>query len=491
MRSRCKSLMMGRVMIALAAVLLGAPAARAEPVGTIRVPESVPSLETPEVSPPLLAPAPFNGAWAKPDHHPLGVHLDNYNLTREQIEAAASTGCRLVRVAIPMEHFLAEAEPDWAVLDQVVSRLKRAGFEIMPVLTARVPVVEFYVAFCEAVATRYGATFTHYQLLDNINYSIGLSSQSYTDLVSLARTAIVLADSDARIVSGGIRGADLTYLEMLESQGALRSLDVIALSLFPPKGAIERTSDAPMSEHSLPYAADVVSWAAQRRMHVWVTSFGVSTCYNWVGVDQAEQAAMYARGALYLGWLGVERIIFASIQDSDPSGQRPAQCCGLLDISGAPKASYYALRTLNEAIKGCYHITPPFRFQGYTFQQPEADDLWVYSQGGFDPVSPDPDPLAQFQVHNLSIFGFWFYEPESEEYLLIYWLGEDPRFETLLTLNVGHIGLTPLARFILLDNAPSPVQYFPAQNFLYLPYQPVDTIPGVIRFEVNEHGRAG
>jgi len=479
---------LGMALLLLGLGGLAAPQdVRAEPVASIKLPETIPSLES-KAAQSLLDPPPLNGAWAEPGHRPLGVQLDNYSLTQEQIEAAASTGCKLVRLPIPMEHFLEDAEPDWAVLDQVVSRLNRAGFEILPLLTAKVAVPEFYVSFCSAVAERYGRTFEYYQLLDNINYKIGLETQDYADLISLARAAIILADRDARIVCGGIRGSDLTYLDMLESQGAMRGIDVIALNLYPPKGAVENPGRGSMAEHSLPYVDYVLGWAQQRGKRVWVTSFGVSTSLNWVGVDQAAQAAAYARGALYLGWLGVECIIFAAIQDSDPSGQRPAETCGLLDVSGAPKASYYVLRSLNQAIAGAYHIQPPFMYQGFTFQKPEAQDLWVAAE--LQDV-PGSDALEQFQVHGLQVYSFWFYSPESEEYTLIYWLAEEPLYPTLLTLNLGSVGLTPEERFILLDNAPSAVTYYPAQNFIYLPYQPASTVPGVIKFEVNENGRAG
>lgn len=484
---RAVRIMMNTLAVLAAAGLLAPRGAQAEQIASIRLPETMPSL-LPEPVPSLLDPPPLNGAWAETGHRPLGVQLDNYSLTREQIDAAANTGCGLVRLPIPMEHFLEDAEPDWAVLDQVVSRLNRAGFEVLPVLTARVAVPEFYIGFCSAVAERYGRTFEYYQLLDNINYKIGLETRDYADLVSLARAAIVLADRDAKIVCGGVRGSDLTYLEMLEQQGAIRGIDVIALNLFPPRGAVESIAYGSMAEHSLPYVDYVLNWAGERGKQVWVTSLGVSTCLNWVGVDQAAQAAAYARGALYLGWLGVERIIFAAIQDTDPSGERPAECCGLLDVTGAPKASYYVLRSLNQAIAGAYHIQLPFLYQGFTYQQPEAQDLWLAAE--LVDV-PGADAIEQFRVHGLQVYAFWFYAPESEEYTLIYWLADEPLYPTLLTLNLGHTGLTPRERFILLDNAPSPVNSYPAQNFVYLPYQPASTVPGVIKFEVNENGRAG
>lgn len=461
--------------------------ARAERIATIRIPETLPGLPADDEFKPLLDPQPLNSSWAEPGYHPLGVHLDNYELTREQIDAAQSTGCGLVRLAIPMEQFIDEAQPDWAVLDQVVSRLKRAGFEILPVLTARAAIAEFYVEFCRKIAQRYGETFRYYQLLDNINYSIGLQTQDYAMLASRSRAAIILADPDAEIVSGGIRGVDLTYLDMLSNQGALDYVDILAFNLMPTRGGIETVADV-RSEHSLPYMLDAVDYAHARNKRVWVTSFGVSTSYNWVGVDQPEQASMYARGALYLGYIGAERIIFAAIQDSDVEMQQPARCCGLLDVYGAPKASYFALRTLNRVVAGAYHIAPQFPYQGWTYQQPEARDLLIAQELVNE---PGIDALSAFQVHNLQVFAFWFYAPATEEYRMVYWLSGGAKYRSLITFNLGHIGITPLERFILLDSATAPVAYQFAQNFLYVPYQPLDEIPGVICFEVNEHGRSG
>jgi len=475
------------LVLAALACLLGVAPVQAENQGSIKLPEYIPDLDVAELTPYILDPEPMFGAWANPANGPLGVHLDNYQVTPEMVEAARSTGCRLIRLAIPMEKFLEDADPDWAVLDQVISRINRAGFEILPVLTAKVAVPEFYVQFCDDVASRYGSTFTYYQLLDNINYKIGLTSRDYADLISLARTSIVLADRDAVIVSGGIRGADLTYLEMLQSQGAMSCIDIIALNLFPPRDGIEGTVNSMMSEHSLPYAGNIVEWAAQRGKRVWVTSMSVSSCYTWGGGDQIEQAQMYSRGALFLGFLGIERIIIGSIQDTDPSFQVPAGNCGLLDITGTPKASYYALRTLNSTIAGAYRVAAPCLHQGATYDQPDSSDMLMAPELiGVEGA----DVVRENRIHDLSIFSYWFYQPESEQYLMIYWLEKERRNNTLLKLIVGHIGLTPLEQFILLDNAPSPVRYTGAPTFQYIEYIPLSAMPGVIRFEVNEHGRS-
>ncbi|MCH7472149.1 hypothetical protein IIA79_04265 [bacterium] len=490
----------------LVAALLGASlvlhgGASAEPLGSIKLPEVIPPVSTDNLFPSLLEPLPHGGSWAAEGHRPLGVHLDNYNLTQTQIEAAQRTGCRLVRLAIPMERFLAEAEPDWAVLDQVVSRLERAGLEVLPVLTARVAIPEFYREFCSAVASRYCETFTYYQLLDNINYKIGLDSRGYADLLASVRTAIVLADADAVIVSGGIRGADLTYLEMLLQQGALNSLDVLAFNLYPPRDGVERAPSALRPEHSLPYMQDVILWAKQQGKRVWVTSLGVSTDYTWVGVDQVAQASIYARSALYLGWMGVERIIFAAIQDSDPDYRIPSRCCGLLDVFGTPKASFYALQALNRSVEGAYHVVPPFLFQGHTYNKPSAADLLAATEQLVERMrgtellnASDMDALPEFRIHELTIYAFWFFAPSEQEYRLIYWLEADQAYPTLVTLLIGAMGdfaLRPIERYFLLDNAPSPVNHGFAKNMIFLPYQPVDTIPGVIRFKVQGNGSSG
>lgn len=474
------------MVAALAAAVLLPCISQAQLLQSLKVPENAPELEQSQLTAPLLDPLPVNGSWAVPGHNPLGITLDSYDLTREQIEAAQRTGCRLVRLAIPMEHFLAEASPDWGVLDQVVSRLVRAGFEVMPVLNADTPVPQFYREFCSTVAARYGSAFKYYQILDNINYKIGIDSRSYAELVIAARAALTLSDPDAVIVSGGIRGADLTYLDMLRNQGALSAIDVLAFSLWPPVDGIETADSKARREHCLPFMEEIVAWARQNGKAVWVTALGVSTCYGWVGVDQPEQASIYARAALYLGWIGVEHIIISAIQDTDPAYENPAQCCGVLDISGEPKASYYALQALNRAVDGAYHVASPFLYQGYVFERPDVEDMIIMPDTS---VIESGDQYAEFKVHDIPVYGFWFYARGAQEYRFIYWLGKPLRYPALITLNVGSIGLTPVDRYILLDNAPSPVDYQLAQNFLYLPYQPLDEVPGVIRFEVNVNGR--
>jgi hypothetical protein len=54
-----------------------------------------------------------------------------------------------------------------------------------------------------------------------------------------------------------------------------------------------------------------------------------------------------------------------------------------------------------------------------------------------------------------------------------------------------HLGLTPDQRYILLNQAPQPVEYQFSGNSAYMPYLPIGRIPGVIHFKVNEHGRPG
>jgi hypothetical protein len=471
---------------ACCALLLAWPlVVRAELIDSLKISDQFPDIQGYDLNSNLLDPPPVNDAWATPGYHPLGVFLDNYSLTREQVEAAKQTGCGLVRLAVPMEHFLEQDEQDWAVLDQVISRLSRAGLEVLPVLTANSPIEEFYVPFCQQFATRYGSSIKYYQLLDNINYTINLSSKAYADLVLPARTAIKQVDPDAVIVCGGIRGVDLTYLQLLEAQGALHSIDVFAFNLFPTEQGLEGYSYL-RREHSLPYMEQAVAWLRARGKEAWVTSYGVSTCYNQNGVDQVTQAAMYARGSLYLGWIGVGHIIFAAIQDTDPDYAVPTQCCGLLDVTGRPKASYFTLQALNHAVNGAYHIQPSFDALCWLYQRPEAADI-VEAAGQAD--VPGTDGLVQFKVRGIPIYTFWFYAPQEQEYRLVYWMDSEGTYPTLMTLNVVHLGLTPVQRYILLNQAPQPVDFEFSGNSAYIPYIPAGRVPGVIHFKVNEHGR--
>src|SRR5688500_14705706 len=107
----------------------------------LRLPANIASL--PDEDPiDILNPPPASTAWAKPGHRPLGVTLNNYDLTQEQIEAVRQTGMGLARLYIPMEKFLTAEDADWATLDQVISRLQRADLEVLAVLDSASPVSE-------------------------------------------------------------------------------------------------------------------------------------------------------------------------------------------------------------------------------------------------------------------------------------------------------------------------------------------------------------
>jgi hypothetical protein len=480
--------------------------AGAESIGMLRLPENISPMQSdPPVQ--LLDPMPASTAWARPDHRPLGITLNNYDLTQDQIEAVRQTGCGLVRLYIPMEHFLSDEDADWATLDQVISRLRRADLEVLAVLDAASPVREFYRPFCKHVAQRYCESLRYYQLLDDINYKLGMSSRDYSDLLAVCRPEIRSADKDAVIVSGGIRGCDMTYLEMLENQRALANLDVIALTLMPEPDGIEGISRLAREDHSLPYAGDVVDWALARGKHVWVTSLGVSTDNTWVGVDQPTQASMYARAALILGAIGVERIMYAQVQDNDPTYQIPARCCGLLAADGERKASYYVLRSLASVVTGAYHTNVPFQCSAQTFQKPSAADIHSASEEQIeasrrlftgqasleDTAFGLAGPLDTFRTSGVEVFSFWFYAPATQEYRLIYWLTREVPYPALITLTCANGRMVPFASYLapeaafqMLDANTHKPEFAAAKNMVILPYLRLDTVPCVVSFKANQ-----
>jgi hypothetical protein len=481
------------IAIAFALAWTGHSTARADYIGSLRLPQSAPPLNSDKPKYDLSNPPPVNSSWAQKGHRPLGVTLDNYQLTAAQIDAVGQTGCGLVRLAIPYEPFDAAMEAgspsaDWAALDQVVSRLCRAGLEVLPVLTASTaPDPRRYQRFCTAIAQRYGPTFHYYQILDNVNYLVGLPSQEYADLLSGVKLALKAGDSDAQLVCGGVRGCDLTYLELLEANGALRSIDVLAFGLYPAVDGIETVAYQGMVAHSLPYMQDVMQWARARGKPVWVTSLGVPTSFDdplGLGVDQVAQASAYARSALILGYLGVERILYASVQDTDPTYQNPAQCFGLLDVTGAPKASYYALKALAQLADGSYQVAPQFKFQSEVYQRLTEADLL---NAATSQAVPEDNPLAEFEVFDMPVYSFWLYNPARNEYRLAYWLAYDPPLQHLLTLTVHDTDIAALEEYQLLDNAPAVVKEMRARNLFRVRYLPLGPVPTVLRFEVRPY----
>jgi hypothetical protein len=94
-------------------------------------------------------------------------------------------------------------------------------------------------------------------------------------------------------------------------------------------------------------------------------------------------------------------------------------------------------------------------------------------------------------MHGLPVYGFWFYAPGTKEYRYIYWLGVQRRGQLLLSLSLMQTALKPLDRYILLDENPAAVNFQYAENALFMPYLPLGEVPGVVRFEVKEHGGTG
>jgi hypothetical protein len=296
---------------------------------------------------------------------------------------------------------------------------------------------------------------------------------------------------------------------MLETQRALRNLDVISLTLMPQPDGIEGVSRLARADHSLPLVGDVVAWAQARGKRVWVTSLGVSTDSSWVGVDQVSQGCMYARGALILGTLGVEHIVYAQIQDNDPTYQIPARCCGLLDVDGQPKASYYMLRSLAGVVNGAYHARVPFQYSGQTYQRPAEADIHSAREeaieasmriftghAALDEMFTITSPLDTFRTYKVEVFSYWFYAPTAQEYRLVYWLTREQTYPALITL-VCENGkllpfadhLTPQSAYQMLDGVAEKPEFAAAKNMVILSYLGLDTIPSVVSFKANAEVR--
>jgi hypothetical protein len=248
--------------------------------------------------------------------------------------------------------------------------------------------------------------------------------------------------------------------------------------------------------HSLPFMEEVVAWAREHHKPVWVTSLGVPTSYDvfGAGVDQVEQASAYARAAILLGHLGVERIIYASIQDTDPDYADPSRSCGILDVTGAPKASYYALKALAELVDGSYQVAPQFFYQASTYARYSEADLFsaaASSIGAGGSELSTADPLPTFLVHDQPVFVFWLYNPSRKEYRLVYWLATDSPTQHLLSLSVFDRNMNAKDEYQLLDNEPVAVKAHNARDMTSVQYMPLSLIPTVLRFEVNRNGRPG
>lgn len=172
---------------------------------------------------------------------------------------------------------------------------------------------------------------------------------AYVNLLAAASQEIRAADPSATIVMGGVAGLDPNYLNKCLQLGAAAYVDAIAY--HPYAETIGEEGQPPEATYwpkerlcrlIVDWVHNLVAKYSSRRLQVWVTEVGWTTCAGVPpGVDEMTQASYLLRTMINYAGTDVERVIWFNLRDTWES---EIDRYGLVDRNFNPKPSlgYYA-----------------------------------------------------------------------------------------------------------------------------------------------------
>lgn len=391
-----------------------------------------------------------------------GVNAAFDELTQALIEYLADADFGAMRVPVNVDAIFATDPPSFDPVDRMITAIHKSGVEVLPVLTFAPGDTKVIGERLKVIFARYKTALPAYQLLDNINYTMGISTEWYSDVARSAKLSLIAANPKGKLVCGGIKGFDLAFVKALADHRAFDSLDAVAFNLYPRPGIVERPAvqkpeggaDTSAYQNDLGRYQEVRDSLADLKVPIWVTSLGYATGMPPYGSDQVTQASFLTRGVIALTALGAEKVfVDRALDTADETSIEPTTHLGLIDAGHVPKVSYYAFRSFNRALEGASLVAdfPEYRFAN---QFPAKDDP-VYTA---------------------------FYK-KGTQVVMLYWTPFLSYMDRKTNVIMFDRSMVPGDGFGLLDGQPTKAKYKMGGNFILIVDMPLSQIPTVITFE--------
>lgn len=290
------------------------------------------------------------------------------NASAKSLERARAAGARFVRVTVPWHEAEKAGKFDLSREVKLMKALKAQGLGAQWVLCCQHPDhgaggpqspqnVAAFARFAEAVAARFQAENVAYEIWTEPD-GRKLDAATFSALVAAGSAAIARADPDAPIITGGLTWFNRPYLvataEALDRAGAigrLAGLGVGVMATGAPETAARDLGEAAQSlkaRISNPPPIWPTRWAYSSATKDWA-AFGPD---GHSAAARRRQGVYAARAALTLWASGVNRGIWARLQDDGPDPRLVDHNSGLLDERGQPKPAHAALAAFSAIAKG-------------------------------------------------------------------------------------------------------------------------------------------
>ncbi|MBE5477866.1 hypothetical protein E3G68_005199 [Mycobacteroides abscessus] len=306
----------------------------------------------------------------------VGVADSNlYNLSQDELvdrlNQMKTLGVTDLRVAVPWVYIqpTSATSYDWSKMDNVVDTAAAMGFSITGAISgnptwdgtplAGAPNPTAYANFASAVASRYGAKISAYEVWNEPNgviFFAPVSAAKYTEVLKAAYTAIKAVNPAAVVLAGalgatsnvsGISVSPQKFLEQMYAAGAAGYFD--ALSYHPygttlPFSAGAAVTNSALQQIQALYSIMVANGDGGKK--IWGTEYGNATTPG-IGVTTAEQAQFlqdFVTAWTKLPFTGPAFVY--TVQDIETGMLNAEANFGLFNSDGTPKPAAALLAKL-------------------------------------------------------------------------------------------------------------------------------------------------
>lgn len=272
------------------------------------------------------------------------------------------SGIKWVRTDV-LWHIIQKDElvSDWSRMDNMIKLAKKYRLNILPIVDYGVrwastapngetddnkihylPEAAATRKFLNSLISRYKDFIRFWEIWNEPNIHFLLSSkEEYARFIKIAYEEIKSIDKNAGVLMGGISGAPVDWIEMLNQGGALSYFDIYNVHpYFYP--AIPEDSLLGCLSQFLKAANSL------QPKPLWITEIGIPT--NELSLEQ--QAAFLIRSCVISFSLGVEKFFWYELTDNHVSIQDKEANFGILYSDFCPKPAFMAYVILGKLLEG-------------------------------------------------------------------------------------------------------------------------------------------
>jgi hypothetical protein len=243
----------------------------------------------------------------------------------------------------------------WEFSDEAINKSRNRGISLLVLLaynrdnSKTMPDLDEWSKYVSAVVTRYKDRVKHWQIWnepDDNTFLRGANPADYARLLARSYEVIKRIDSSAKVVTAGVTGFGVPWMEQMLTAGGAGKFDILAVHPYVSFPASPESKY--WRENQLGY---FLAFAARNgNPPVWITEIGWATAVNPASVSDTQQADYIARAYVTAIADGIQKIFLYQFRDE---GANKADNFGIVGVDWrTPKLSYGVFKHLAERLEG-------------------------------------------------------------------------------------------------------------------------------------------